>query len=771
MKIRAKLLIGFLLVATLAVGIGVFGIVKMKKIESADTQLFETVAIPLSYTTEIATYFQRIRVNIRDLALADNEVDKKKYADRIEELKGLWEKSIALFEKTAGDASDRKNLQTVISCKNEYLSFLPEFERKLSAHDKVAALVILRGDWQKANTSLQAAIDMLVTNNVESGKRIAESNASMASTSSSIMLIFVVIVALLAIFLGILISGNIRSIIDDLILVTKELVGAAIAGKLETRGDPDRINFEFRPIILGVNKALDAFVGFIDNMPAPAMIIDKDFNIQYMNEMGARLDNKSGKQLVGTKCYDHFKTKDCRTSKCACSQTMITGQNSTGETFANPGKLELEILYSAIPIKNEKGNIVGAFEVVSDQTTIKQTLRKVDKIGTYQTNESLKLTEGLDKLAKGDLNFKPRTGEADSDTAETKKVFDLLNSSLVSIVDAFNDITEKAKLIANGDLTVELKMRSDKDELIKSLQDMVRSVAEVVEQVQSAADNIASASQEMSSTAQQISQGASEQAAAAEEVSSSMEQMSSNIQQNKENSVQTEKISINAAKGMEKVAASSKDSLVSIKKIAEKISIISDIAFQTNILALNAAVEAARAGEHGKGFAVVAAEVRKLAERSKVAAEEINILSRTSVEVTEESAKLMLTIIPEVERTAKLVQEITAASVEQDSGANQISNALIQLSQVTQQNTAGAEEMASSTEELSSQAEQLRELISFFEVERKDTKKRIVSQKSQREQQKRFTVQNELQSKGPVKPKGVVLNLRSNEKDSNFESF
>ena len=346
--------------------------------------------------------------------------------------------------------------------------------------------------------------------------------------------------------------------------------------------------------------------------------------------------------------------------------------------------------------------------------------------------------------------------------------FNLIKNNLNRMIIALSDITDKARLVANGDLTVELKLRSDKDELIKSLQDMVRSVAEVVDQVQNAADNIASASQEMSSTAQQISQGASEQASSAEEVSSSMEQMSSNIQQNKDNALQTEKISLNAAKGMEKVAASAQESLTSIKKIAEKISIIGDIAFQTNILALNAAVEAARAGEHGKGFAVVAAEVRKLAERSKIAAEEINILSKTSVEVTDESSKLMLTIIPEVEKTAKLVQEITAASIEQDSGANQISNALTQLSQVTQQNTAGAEEMASSTEELSSQAEQLRELISFFEIDKKDaTKKKTISQKNT-VQQKHVVTHDEGKN---TKSKGVKLNMQGGNGETAYESF
>jgi methyl-accepting chemotaxis protein len=283
-----------------------------------------------------------------------------------------------------------------------------------------------------------------------------------------------------------------------------------------------------------------------------------------------------------------------------------------------------------------------------------------------------------------------------------------------------------AKLMAEGDLMaqIDVDQKDEIGELAGALTGMLERLKSIVLNIISGADNIANASQQMSASAQQVSQGATEQASSAEEVSSSMEEMAANIDQNTDNAIQTEKISINAAKGIEKVSQASTESLKSIKEIAEKITIINDIAFQTNILALNAAVEAARAGEHGKGFAVVAAEVRKLAERSKIAADEIDVLSKSSVQVTEDAGKMLMEIMPEIERTAKLVQEISAASQEQKAGSDQVNTAIQQLNQVTQQNAAASEEMATGAEELSSQSDQLRDLISFFKVDEGHSRKK-----------------------------------------------
>ncbi|MBF0518408.1 MAG: MCP four helix bundle domain-containing protein [Nitrospirae bacterium] len=275
-----------------------------------------------------------------------------------------------------------------------------------------------------------------------------------------------------------------------------------------------------------------------------------------------------------------------------------------------------------------------------------------------------------------------------------------------------------AEGIAGGDLSQQINMdrKDEVGQLANALNDMVYKLKGVIGEVNVSGDNVSSGSVELSSTAQSISQGATEQAAAVQEVSSSMQEMASNIKQNADNSQQTERMAIKASNDAEESGKAVDGAVHAMKEIASKISIIEEIARQTNLLALNAAIEAARAGEHGKGFAVVASEVRKLAERSQRAAGEISTLSSTTVTVSEKAGGMLKQLVPDIQKTAELVQEISAASNEQNVGAEQINKAITQLDQVIQQNASASEEMASTSEELTSQAEQLSAAIGFFRI-------------------------------------------------------
>jgi methyl-accepting chemotaxis protein len=288
---------------------------------------------------------------------------------------------------------------------------------------------------------------------------------------------------------------------------------------------------------------------------------------------------------------------------------------------------------------------------------------------------------------------------------------------------AMADIAQK---IADGDLDISFDEASGKKitGLHGAMKTMSEKLRDIVSDVIGASENVASGSEELSSSSEEMSQGASEQASSAEEASSSMEQMAANIRQNADNAQETEKIARKAAEDAQGGGAAVNEAVHAMKQISEKISIIEEIARQTNLLALNAAIEAARAGEHGKGFAVVAAEVRKLAERSQEAAGEITGLSSSSVEVAEKAGEMLGKLVPDIQKTAELVQEISAASNEQNSGADQINKAIQQLDTVTQQNASASEEMSSTSEELSSQAEHLQSIISYFNVGNGDGRRR-----------------------------------------------
>jgi methyl-accepting chemotaxis protein len=302
------------------------------------------------------------------------------------------------------------------------------------------------------------------------------------------------------------------------------------------------------------------------------------------------------------------------------------------------------------------------------------------------------------------------------------------NDEIKDLIDALNQMTgnlnataKVADEIAQGNLTVQSKRLSDKDTLGIALETMLDKLRSIVDDAAAAARNVAAGSQELSASAEQLSQGATEQASAAEEASSSMEQMASNIKQNAENAGQTEKIARQSSKDAQASGEAVGRAVSAMQTIAEKITIVQEIARQTDLLALNAAVEAARAGEHGKGFAVVASEVRKLAERSQAAAEEISTLSSETVNVAREAGEMLTRLVPDIKRTAELVEEITAACREQDVGADQINQAIQQLDQVTQQNAAASEQMSSTSEELAAQAEQLQANLAYFRVDAKLT--------------------------------------------------
>jgi methyl-accepting chemotaxis protein len=470
-------------------------------------------------------------------------------------------------------------------------------------------------------------------------------------------------------------KNNLNTCIDAVNALVADaglLVKAAVDGKLATRADASKHQGDFRKIVQGVDDTLDAVIGplnvsanYVDRISRgdiPAKITDTyngDFNVLKNN-----------------------------LNTCIDAVNALVADAGMLVKAAVDGKLA-----TRADASKHQGDYRKIVQGVND--TLDAVIGPLNVAARY-----------VDMISKGDVP--PQI----TDTYNGD--FNTIKNNLNALVTAMNDITAAAEEVANGNLTVELHDRSAQDKLMQALAAMVGGLTRTVSDIRGIAGEVAAASQSISTASIQVSKGASAQAAAAEEASSSMEEMVSNIKQNADNASQTDKIANKSAKDAQESGKSVLEAVSAMKGIANKISIIEEIARQTNLLALNAAIEAARAGEHGKGFAVVAAEVRKLAERSQKAAAEINQLSSTTLRVSEKSGEMLDKLVPDIQRTAELVQEISAASKEQDTGAEQINKALQQLEKVIQQNASASEEMASTTEELTGQSDQLVSALGFF---------------------------------------------------------
>lgn len=473
------------------------------------------------------------------------------------------------------------------------------------------------------------------------------------------------------------IKHNLNSLIEtmsSLLSETNDLIVAVRDGKLTVRGKADQFVGDWRTLVEGINELISAFVAPIT--------------------MTARALDRIAQGDIPDKITDEYQG-DFNEIKDNLNTLIETMQKLLDETRG----LILAVQEGKLSHRGKTSHFVGDWrELVVGMNNV---------LDAFMAPIAM-TAEALDRISQGDIP---------DPIAETYQGdFNEMKHNLNILIDAMNEITQLAEQMAAGNLTLNVKERSEQDKLMRALNAMIRKLHEMVISVKVAADNVTEVSLEMTTSSEKMSHGATQQAAAAEQASSSMQEMAANIRQNADNALQTEKIALKSAEGAREGGNAVTQTVSAMRQIAKKISIIEDIAGQTRLLSLNATIEAARAQEHGKGFAVVASEVRNLADQSRLAAEEINDLATSSVNIAEKAGDMLNRLIPDIERTAELVQEISAASSEQSSGSEQINRAIQQLDQVIQQNAASSEEMVSTAESLASQAEQLQTMMSFFHI-------------------------------------------------------
>ncbi|WP_347986750.1 methyl-accepting chemotaxis protein [Methylomonas sp. AM2-LC] len=525
------------------------------------------------------------------------------------------------------------------------------------------------------------------------------------------------------------IKNNLNNCIDaisNMVTEAASLEKAAVEGHLATRADASQYQGDYRKIVQGVNNTLDAVIGplnvaanYVDNIAKgaiPTKITDSyngDFNVIKTN-LNTCIDAVNALvadtvMLSQAAVEGKLSTRADDTQHQGDYRKIVQGVNNTLDAVIRPLNVAADyvdnISKGSIPAQ-----IIDTYN--GDFNTIKNNLNTC--IGAIN---NLVADANMLSIAAVEGQLQTRA-DASQHQGDFRKIVQGFNDTLDGVILPVNEAVEVLTLVEQGDLTriIRGNYKGQLGDFKDTVNNTIAKLSQTISEVISSADQLGNASEQISATSQSLSQASSEQAASVEQTSASIEEMAASINQNAENAKVTDGMASKASHEATEGGVAVKQTVDAMKEIANKIGIIDDIAYQTNMLALNAAIEAARAGDHGKGFAVVASEVRKLAERSQVAAAEIGTLAETSVKTAESAGRLLDEIVPSIAKTSDLVQEIAAASHEQSSGVSQINTAMNQMSQITQQNASASEQLAATAEEMTSQTEQLQSLMSFFKI-------------------------------------------------------
>ena len=692
LKIRVKLLTGFIIVAIIAGAIGVIGITSITSVDDKGTKMYENMTVGIAELAKFNEAFAYIDIYIRDAIRADNPEEIKKNLDLITQARSGVQSNVDLLIKTILTEEGKALIEEFAQTRKVYTPYIDKVVELAGADKDDEAEQLLYGEMAGARDAEQTMVDKLVDLKESQAKEMAGENAATANSSTVVMTIACVLGALFAILLGLFLSAiickplgkmvkaadalaagnvdvdlNINSndevgilvksmekivqSIRELVAEADMLTNAAVEGRLNTRGNTDRFKGSYKDIVLGVNKTLDAVIGPLN--------------------VAANYVYKISKGDIPVKITDSY----------------------NGDF--NELKINLNTCIDAVNALVADANMLSVAAVEGRLAT------RAD--ASKHNGDFKKIVQGVD---------------------------DTLDSVIGPVKDATAILAEMAK--GNLNVNVDGDYKGDHALIKNALNNTIATLNDVLNEINTASEQVAAGSAQVSDSSQALSQGSTEQASSIEELTASISEITQQTKKNATNANQANELAVNAKdnavqgnkqmQGMLKAMEEINESSVNISKI---IKTIDDIAFQTNILALNAAVEAARAGQHGKGFAVVAEEVRNLAAKSANAAKETTALIEGSIKkaevgtkIAQDTAEALGKIVDGISKAANLVGDIAIASNEQAIGIQQINQGIEQVSDVVQSNSATAEESASASEELSSQADILKDMVAKFTLKK-----------------------------------------------------
>lgn len=714
MKISAKLLVGFALVACLAAAMGIYSSANLGVLSASNTRMYEDITVPMEYMSTISESFQRQRVNLRQAILSDNKqlIDDEiqKIHERRDEINGL----IPKFEATIQSEDIRKAFSEFEEA-NE--AFSPQL-------DQVVQL-IQNGQKQEAFTAIsetsaagiaaraeQDAIEKVLTAKTSEAKAQVESNAALAESVILITIIVLALVIAASMLIGILIARMVSKPCKKLTGASREMA----LGHVDVNVDIDTKDE------LGV--LAQAFTSMIEGTKEKAEAAGKIAS----GDIDFELKAKSEGDVLTLSMNDVVDTLKALSREF---ETLIQAAASgdfkkRGNVDAFRGQYRMMLMgVNDILCEADK-----SFDVMKAAEAL------AEKRSDYQIAQVDTLLHNLENLARGELVCDMEVTQPDDDTRELYEVFESISANLHGSVDAIksyiDEIDDALGEIARGnlDLGIEREYKGQFVGLKDSINAIVDSLNAVLKEINDASDQVAVGTRQVADGSMALSQGATEQAASIEQLTASVTQIAAQTRQNADNASQAnvlaggaKEVAVKGSRHMQDMLQSMTDINESSHSISRIIKVIDDIAFQTNILALNAAVEAARAGMHGKGFAVVAEEVRGLAAKSAQAAKETTALIEGSMKIVEDgtriandTAQALSGIVTEVDKAATLVGDIAIASEEQAGAIGQINQGIEQVSQVIHNNSSTSEESAAASEELSGQAESLKAMVRRFKL-------------------------------------------------------